>query len=278
MEIARVTAPLPDRDLVRSFEEHGALLIDTSGLAMEQARSVFLGLERCFGTIIRDESTQEGWYEVKDRGEAADSRYVADTADHFRLHTDRAFSVMPPPYMGLLCEATAASGGESLLADAAALYEYIRSEAGDEALVRMFEPFYTLCRSPHRVQRPLFFYNDHGRVCFAYRGKDKATEVSIDPGFGPLLRLVETFVDDAANILKLQLEPGQILLADNHRFLHGRTNFLGRRLLLRLYFSGRNCQAPVTGFPGDERIDPLVAARGLHRWVSDQGEHLPVTV
>ncbi len=278
IRLCRIAAPFTDRDLVQAFAENGAVLIDTPGSSMEQAKALFLGLERHYGTVIRDESTPEGWYEVSDKGEAANSRYVADTSDHFSLHTDRAFSVMPPPYIGLLCEAAASSGGESLLADAAALYQYILSEAGGEALARLFEPFYTLRRSPFQVQRPLFFYNDHGRICFAYRGKDMATEVGFSPEFTPLMRLVETFLKEPANSVKLQLAPGQILLVDNHRFLHGRSKFQGRRLLLRLYFSGRNCEAPVTGFTGDEQTDRLVEARGFHRWVSDKGESLPLTV
>jgi len=278
IDICRMATPFTDRQLVQGFEQNGMVLIDTPGLSMKQAKGVFLGLERCFGSIIRDESTPEGWYEVSDKGEAADSRYLADTAEHFSLHTDRAFSVMPPPYMGLLCESAASSGGESLLADAAALFECIRREAGDDALARLFEPFYTLRRSPHEVQRPLFYYNDHGRVCFAYRGKDMATEVGFGAEFAPLVGLVEAFLNDPASMLKLPLEPGQVLVADHQRCLHGRTKFQGRRLLLRLYFSGRNCAAPITGFTGDEKIDRQVQAGGWHTWVSDRGESLPQTV
>lgn len=245
---------------------------------MAQAKTLFLGLERIFGSIIRDESTPEGWYEVSDKGAAADARYVADSAAHFSLHTDRAFSVMPPPYIGLLCEAAASTGGESLLADAQALYQHVLAEAGADALASLFQPFYTLRRSPHEVHRPLFFCNEHGRNCFAYRGKDMATEVRFPPEYAALMRLVEGFLTDPANMLKLPLEPGQILLVDNHRYLHGRSEFQGQRLLLRLYFSGRNAESPVTGFTGAESITRLVQARGLHRWVSEQGESLPLTV
>lgn len=278
IKFCRINASVSDRELVQRFCEHGLILIDSAGLSMEQAEAWFLGLERHFGTIIVDKSTPEGWYRVSDKGTDADSRFLADGSAQFSLHTDRAFSAMPPPYIGLLCEAAASSGGESLLADAAGLYQHILSGAGSEALASLFEPFYTLRRSPHEVQRPLFFYNDHRQSCFAYRGKDAATEVSFRPEFAALMRLAEAFLADPANTEQIQLEPGQILLIDNHRYLHGRSKFQGQRLLYRLYFSGRNSEAPVTGFAGDGHVDRMVQERGLHRWVSDKAESLPHTV
>lgn len=274
----RINASVSDRDLVQKFCENGVVLIDSANLSMEQAKACFLDLERHFGTIIADESTPEGWYRVSDKGAYADSRFLADGSAQFSLHTDRAFSAMPPPYIGLLCETAASSGGESLLADAAGLYQHVLARAGSEALARLFEPFYTLRRSPHEVQRPLFFYNNHRQTCFAYRGKDIATEVSFRPEFTALMRLAETFLADPANTVQMQLEPGQILLIDNHRYLHGRSKFQGQRLLYRLYFSGRNSKAPVTGFAGDEHVDRLVQKRGHHCWVSNKAEDLPHTV
>jgi hypothetical protein len=92
------------------------------------------------------------------------------------------------------------------------------------------------------------------------------------------MRLAEAFLADPANTVQMQLEPGQILLIDNHRYLHGRSKFQGQRLLYRLYFSGRNSEAPVTGFTGDEYVDRMVQESGLHRWVSDMAEGLPHTV
>ena len=55
--------------------------------------------------------------------------------------------------------------------------------------------------------------------------------------FYQALRVFNRLIEDPDNQLKLRLEPGELVLFDNWRVLHGREAFEGKRQLIGCYFN-----------------------------------------
>jgi gamma-butyrobetaine dioxygenase len=163
-----------------------------------------------------------------------DATNLADTAMALSLHTDNAYRVPTPTVQLLHCLVSDVAGGETALADGFRAIEAL-SESAPEHLS-------TLARTPIR---------------FAYR--DAAAEleadvpvIELDPNGSPraihvnnrskgvpvgdpsrvadwydayfeLLRLIEAPEAQVA----FRLEPGDVVVFDNLRILHGRTGFSG---------------------------------------------------
>ncbi len=262
-------------EVAEALGRWGVLLIACAGVSMAEVKDYFLGLTRGLGRIIPDDSTPQGWYRMTDKGSDANPAFYADRPDHLPLHTDRAFSPAPPPVMGLLCETPAAWGGESLLVDARRLYLDLLSGFGPEGLTSLFEDFYSIRRAPHETRRPLFFFNGSGHTCIAYRRDDDAVEVCYPPRFDAPVQWISDYLSNPRNQLRVKLQAGEILLVDNHRYLHGRTAFQAKRLLYRLYFAADSEAGLLTGFTGDANVDREVRRRGLDRWSRLNANDLP---
>jgi gamma-butyrobetaine dioxygenase len=163
-----------------------------------------------------------------------DATNLADTAMALSLHTDNAYRVPTPTVQLLQCLVSDVAGGETALADGFRAVEGL-SDAYPERLA-------TLARTPIR---------------FAYRDADAQLEadipvIELEPDGSPralhvnnrskgipvgtpsrvgawydayfeLLRLIE---DPEAQVA-FRLEPGDVVVFDNLRILHGRTGFSG---------------------------------------------------
>ncbi len=274
-ELPHASNRMNPAEVAEALGRSGVLLIVCAGASMAEAKDYFLGLTQGLGRIIPDDSTPHGWYRITDKGSEGNPAFYADRPDHLPLHTDRAFSPAPPPVMGLLCETPSASGGESLLVDARRLYLDLLSGFGREGLTSLFEDFYTIRRAPHEIRRPLFFYNRSGHTCIAYRRDDDAVEVRYPPRFDALLRSISDYLANPDNQIRVKLRAAEMLLVDNHRYLHGRTAYQGRRLLYRLYFAADSGAGLLTGFTGDADVDLQVRQRGLDRWSRLNVKDLP---
>jgi gamma-butyrobetaine dioxygenase/trimethyllysine dioxygenase len=157
------------------------------------------------------------------------------------LHTDQPILDEPPRYQLLHSIRAADAGGDSLLADARAAFHYLAAEdAGAAELLRTtpvvfhrrqraFERTVTtplIVDEPGRFQvRSSYFTLAPFRLPFArmdawYRAYDRFTRLVRDPRYR----------------YQFALAPGDALLYDNHRVLHGRTAFHGPRWMRGVYF------------------------------------------
>ena len=157
------------------------------------------------------------------------------------LHTDQPFLDHPPRYQLLHAVRAADVGGDSLIADARAAFRYLQATDPDAAArltatpvvfhrrQRAFERVVTapiIVDTPDRFAvRSSYFTLAPFQVPFAdveawYRAYDR---------FGRLVR-------DPRHHYRFQLAPGDALLYDNHRVLHGRTGFRGPRWVRGVYF------------------------------------------
>jgi trimethyllysine dioxygenase len=95
----------------------------------------------------------------------------------------------------------------------------------------------------------MFELDHHGEVTsIRYNNDDRGSLSHLDRAaierFYPAWRKVTTMLRAERSKLEILLEPGTLLIVNNHRVLHGRTEFLGRRNLVGCYldrdmFDGR---------------------------------------
>jgi gamma-butyrobetaine dioxygenase/trimethyllysine dioxygenase len=163
------------------------------------------------------------------------------------LHTDQTFLEKPPRYQLLQSIRSADSGGENFLVDALAAARYLASseEAEVELLrsvpirfLRQQKAFASLVESPIlQIDGPLSaprsfqirlsyftvapYQLPFSRMSAWYRAHDH------------FVRLCR----DRRHQRRFTLEPGDFVLYDNHRMLHGRTAFAGPRWVRGIYLN-----------------------------------------
>ncbi|EST34901.1 TauD/TfdA family dioxygenase [Streptomyces roseochromogenus] len=144
------------------------------------------------------------------------------------LHTDRTPAPHPPRLLGLLCLRQAAQGGETLLASGHAVHNRLLTEH-PWALPRLYQDFHFGRGTGFDRLRPVFQW--HGadlRVHYNRRGIERAQHeagVPLTPDERAVLDAVDQILSDRRTVLRISLQPGDLLWLDNTVVLHGRTEF-----------------------------------------------------
>ena len=158
------------------------------------------------------------------------------------LHTDQPFLDAPPRYQLLQCIRAADEGGESFLCDALAAAGLLASIDAPA-----FERLTTFPVRFHRKQKafervvvsPLLTMGRPGgflaRYSYFTLAPFEAPFAEMEAWYRAYARFAE-IVRDRRHQLRFQLEPGDFVIYDNHRMLHGRTAFSGARWLRGVYF------------------------------------------
>ncbi len=164
------------------------------------------------------------------------------TAAPVHLHTDQPFLERPPRYQLLQGIRTADIGGENLLADARAAFRYL--EATDAHAAEL------LATVPVRFHRKQQGFERLLVVpLVSRRGDDdfrvRCSYFTLAPHALPFARTLDYYrahdrfirlLRDPRHHVRVTLEPGDWLIYDNHRTLHGRTGFTGARWVRGIYF------------------------------------------
>lgn len=157
------------------------------------------------------------------------------------LHTDQPFLDHPPQFQLLQSIRRADRGGENTVADGRAAFEFLASQDADAAQrllatpvrfhrkQKQFErevisPIVTFADGVFQVRSSYFTVAPY-QLPFAdmtawYRAHDAYVRILRDPRYH----------------YRFALDPGDVLLYDNHRMLHGRTAFAGPRWVRGVYF------------------------------------------
>lgn len=161
-----------------------------------------------------------------------DPNNLAYTAEHLQLHTDLPNHETPPGYQFLHCLANEATGGGSFFADGFALAEDLRSE-DPEAFRLLSEvpiPFrFHDSMADIRLRAPIITLDDAGAVAeirysaFIAGMFDMSAELM--PHYYRAYRAFMTKTRDLAYRVAFRLEPGEMVVFDNRRILHGREAF-----------------------------------------------------
>ena len=158
---------------------------------------------------------------------------VGDMAVPLNLHTDEPYRIDVPAITLFHVIAQSEAGGASTLADGLHLAAVLRDQSP--------EAFDILCRTPARFHRVLqegrWFDNaapiisrDHGGRITGLRLLDRgmapvdAALEDIEPFYDALRQLLE-LVYRGEGMITVKLEPGEMLVFNNQRLLHGRTGF-----------------------------------------------------
>jgi hypothetical protein len=171
---------------------------------------------------------------------------ISPTAGAFPLHTDSVGFARPHDYIGLAClRADPGGGGQSRLVHVDDLLAELARRSGRWCVSALRDPVFRFPLAPpesarlgphrSRGQRvPILSESIGGSERIRYRGD----VVRLDPGrrfFGrhrrALAALDATLADPSVSTA-CSLAPGDVLLIDNRRVLHGRTAIRGRQRLL----------------------------------------------
>jgi alpha-ketoglutarate-dependent taurine dioxygenase len=169
------------------------------------------------------------------------------------FHTDNAFAVAPPWYVGLLCLHPARSGGVSRFCSLYTVHN--RLLARDPRLLRrLYEPFYMDRQAEHapgapKVSRtPMFAFDGErlrARLSSSLVRKGYALmDAPLDPLGVEALAALDEVMRDEDLWVEFTIERGQLQYLNNFEFAHFRSRFedhddpARKRHLVRMWFRG----------------------------------------
>ncbi|ETW96450.1 MAG: hypothetical protein ETSY2_46370 [Candidatus Entotheonella gemina] len=170
----------------------------------------------------------------------ADSAELANTSHALNLHTDYAYWNIPDLISCLYCVENEAIGGESVMVDGFRIAEDFRRDHPDHfrMLTRIpvqFRQFYSDLQYDYCHTRPILELDDAGtliRITFApfHHYIWNLPFDRMAPFYAAYIAFLR-YVNNSAYQYEFRLEPGDCLLLDNCRLLHGRRSFQGARHL-----------------------------------------------
>lgn len=182
-----------------------------------------------------------GFWEFQPDLSKADTAY---TTLELRGHTDATYSHDAPGFQLLHCLEFDGSGGESTIVDGFAVARRIEAEAPEafEVLSTVAVPGQYIGDGAHLMSaRPVFRHDHTGRlVQVSFNNYDRAPFLLDETdmvAFYDAIRLFDEIVNEPSMQWRHVLRPGEALLFDNWRVLHGRAAFTGLRRMCGGYLN-----------------------------------------
>jgi gamma-butyrobetaine dioxygenase len=152
---------------------------------------------------------------------------------YFDLHTDLTFQETPPELFGLLCVDSDKEGGDSLVADGYEVLNKMQDDLNDLRNTDVTFPTPAHIAGKSVVRR--IVSGDPSSPTIRFR-----SDLALGAG-AEASELIQRFSTvTRATMQVMHLSPGDLLVVDNHRILHGRTEITAnpsKRHLLRMYAS-----------------------------------------
>ena len=173
-----------------------------------------------------------------------DPANLANTSARIGMHTDNPYRDPVPGLQLLHCLVNETDGGESQLCDGFAVAERLRQDdpAAFELLTTMPVTFRyrDAGETDLRYRGPLIRLDSLGAVVEVRYNSRSADPLSMPaevvPDFYRAYRVLAEAYHDPANRIAFRLEPGQLMIFDNQRVLHGRSAYtIGHRHLQGCY-------------------------------------------
>jgi trimethyllysine dioxygenase len=181
----------------------------------------------------------------------ADSAY---SSHELRPHTDATYSHDAPGCQLLHCLHFDGTGGESTIVDGFAIARRLEAESPDlfEVLSAVAVPGRYIGEGHHLLAaRPVFRHDHTGRlVQVSFNNYDRAPFLLDEHDqleFYEALRAFDELANDPAMQWRQILQPGQALLLDNWRVLHGRAAFSGDRQMCGGYVNREDVESRLRG-------------------------------
>ncbi len=171
---------------------------------------------------------------------------TASTPLEITPHTDGTYSHDAPGLLGLHCHVYEASGGENVFVDAHAVAERLEPEHLD-VLTTVEIPGQYIGDGVHLMaRRPVLRYERDRLVQVSYNHHDRAPFLLPEPTMSEVYAALHAF-DALANNPELQFEfamrPGDMVVFDNWRVLHGRRAFQGERHIAGGYINREDVES-----------------------------------
>jgi alpha-ketoglutarate-dependent taurine dioxygenase len=205
-------------------------------LTDEQLRAGYYLISRSFGAL----NDRYGYlFDVKDQGldYTKQAVPVSKTRASTGFHTDSTAREYLPDIVGLLCIDPGYRGGESLVANAADLYDFIRS-VEPRFIELLSQPLYRDVITPGTVNDveailknrfPIFSLTGEGLTCrymrFWIETAYQKTREEMPDGLMDAMDLIDRYLNDPENQLVFQLGRGDIFYVNNRFLCHSRTAF-----------------------------------------------------
>ena len=188
-----------------------------------------------------------GFWEFSADLAKADTAY---TTMELRGHTDGTYSHDAPGFQLLHCLELDATGGESTLVDAFAIARRIEADAPElfEVLSSVAVPGQYIGDGSHLLSaRPVFRHDHTGRLAqVSFNNYDRAPFLLEEGDMLAFYDAIRMF-DELANDPHLQwrhvLQPGEAMLFDNWRLLHGRAAYHGVRRMCGGYLNREDVES-----------------------------------
>ncbi|HAN34429.1 MAG TPA: trimethyllysine dioxygenase [Acidimicrobiaceae bacterium] len=188
-----------------------------------------------------------GFWEFQADMSKADTAY---TTLELRGHTDSTYSNDAPGCQLLHCLEFVGTGGESTMVDAFAIARRMEAEHADlfEVLSSVTVPGQYIGDGAHLMAARSVFRHDHtGRlVQVSFNNYDRAPfllEEADMIAFYDAVRVFEELANDPAMQWRHVLQPGEAMLFDNWRVLHGRAAYTGLRRMCGGYLNREDLES-----------------------------------
>ena len=182
-----------------------------------------------------------GLWSFESNADMADSAY---TNEELRPHTDSTYSNDAPGLQLLLCCEYKANGGDSIMVDGLKIAKTIKDKNKDlyEALTKIEVPGnYTGDGVILEARRPIIKLNSKSEISqISFNNYDRAP-FRLDQELTKIFYQAISMFDNLANSKDYQwrhiLKPGELLIFNNWRVLHGRGSFNGKRKMMGCYIN-----------------------------------------
>ncbi len=205
-------------------------------LDRDHAIAVYWLLAGLLGTQVAQKWDGTMIYDVRDTGRA----YVygvrgSITNVELSFHTDNAFAIAPPDYVGLLCVQPARRGGVSRFISLYAVHNAMLARH-PRALARFYEPMFIDRQAEHAADAPKATWMPmirwDGTELFARLGTASLVqrgyelmELEVPADVQDALAALSEVVADPALTIEFTIDRGQIQLLNNRAFGHYRSAF-----------------------------------------------------
>ena len=201
----------------------------------EDMKGVFWIVGQLIGLTVAQKWCGEMLYDVTDTGQPF-SYGVRGSHTNVELvfHTDNAFGVAPPDYVGLLCKYPAVSGGVSRFCSLYSVHNLMLIEH-PKLLARLYQPMFYDRQAEHAPEAPKtafapFFAFDgvkltaRANVQLVQKGYEIA-EIKMDRALADALEAIEAIGNRPELWLELPIERGQLQYLTNMELGHYRSHF-----------------------------------------------------
>ncbi|KAM0561584.1 hypothetical protein ACHAPJ_002752 [Fusarium lateritium] len=208
-------------------------LLDLSNLGLVFLKNVPHDENSIVNVTTRIANIKETFYgRTFDVRAKPDAENVAYTSGYLGLHQDLLYLESPPAIQLLHCMENSCNGGESLFSDGlfAGKLLWLQKSASVANLSRVKIPYhYEKHGYFYRQKRSLFDVGEDGNLAAVYWSPPFQNQFQIPAvdtrAWLESAQLFDGLINDADAMFEMKMQPGECVLFDNLRVMHGRNQF-----------------------------------------------------